>query len=79
MTTFKVLILLIISNGAFAFEYKKGEGSEFVMTTQGQRINLNIYVTDVSDHQMSVEMHFGTGGLCTSSLRWPLKAVVPLK
>ena len=33
------------------------------MTSQGQKVNLNIYVTAVADHQMSVEMHFGTGGL----------------
>ena len=63
MTTFKVLFLFLITTGALAFEFKKGEGSEFVMTTQGQKVNLNIYVASVSDHQMSVEMHFGTGGL----------------
>lgn len=63
MIVSKFLFLFFISFGVFAFEFKKGEGSEFVMTSQGQKVNLNIYVTAVADHQMSVEMHFGTGGL----------------
>lgn len=83
MTISKIIILLFISFGAFAFEFKQGEGSEFVMTSQGQKVSLNIYVTNVSDYKMSVEMHFGTSGLVGMNMyqqfQMGLKGTAPIK
>lgn len=82
MTNFKpVFLLLIMVSSAWSFE--KGSGSEFVMDSQGQKVNLNIYITDVAKHNMSVEFHFGTGGLMSMNMyqqfEMSLKGSSPVK
>lgn len=60
-----------------------GEGSQFVMSTQGQKVDLNIYIAKKSEHKMSVEFHFGTGGLLPTSMwqqfEMELKGKSPIK
>jgi hypothetical protein len=61
-----VLTLLLFSSSVFAFN--KGEGSEFVLETEGQKVGLSIYISEAKDKNLGVEFHFGAGGILSSNM-----------
>lgn len=44
-------------------DFKVGEGSSFALKTEGKTVDLNIYVAAREKKSLSVEMHFGAGGI----------------
>lgn len=42
--------------------FEVGSGSEFSMKTEGQTVELSIYITDKKEKRLDVEFHFGAGG-----------------
>lgn len=67
MKTFSLFLIgLFFSNTILAFT--QGEGSEFIMETEGQKVSLSIYIVKVGQKNMSVEFHFGAGGIFTMNM-----------
>ncbi len=68
MKILSTLLLLFFTTSTFGFVFKKGDGSSFKMNTNGQSVELNIYVSSVATHNMNIEFHFGSGGLLASNM-----------
>ena len=64
----KYFLIFIISFNVFALDFEPGEGSQFVMSTEGQKVDLSIYVTEKSSSGLGVEMHFGVGGMILTNM-----------
>lgn len=83
MTNFKLTLFLLLLTMTSAWSFEKGSGSEFVMSSQGQKVSLNIYIANKAKHNMSVEFHFGTGGLLSTNMyqqfEMSLKGTSPVK
>lgn len=62
------LILFIYPFLASTQTFKKGEGSEFLMKSNGQRAKLSIYVSSITKKNLGIEFHFGTGDLFVSNM-----------
>ncbi len=60
------IFCLFLNNIVYAFNV--GEGSEFIMSTEGQKVELSIYISKVKNKNIGVEFHFGSGGLFTSNM-----------
>jgi len=65
---FLSLLLLFISINVYALEFKPGTGSQFLMLTEGQEVDLSIYVADKKSDRLSVEMHFGASGIILTNM-----------
>lgn len=63
---FILLNLFIFSLSVNAFEV--GTGSQFIMTLQNQKVDLEIYVAKSDVKSVSIEMHMGTKGIISSNL-----------
>lgn len=68
MVRFLFLIIFIFSSTTWALDFKPGSGSQFIMKTGGQNVDLSIYVADKKSDTLSVEMHFGVGGLILTNM-----------
>jgi len=64
----KYLLFFLFSFSAYALDFKPGEGSQFVMSTEGQKVDLSIYVTEKNATGLGVEMHFGAGGIMLTNM-----------
>jgi hypothetical protein len=62
------IVFILFTYSFLGFSFEKGSGSEFIMITQGQKVQLSIYLTDVKKNDLSVEFHFGTGDIVTSNM-----------
>lgn len=62
------IFILLISQSVFALDFKPGTGSQFVMSTEGQKVDLSIYITERNSDKISVEMHFGAGGIMLTNM-----------
>ncbi|MBD66758.1 MAG: hypothetical protein CME62_16240 [Halobacteriovoraceae bacterium] len=63
MSLNRFLLLLLLSSYALALDFTPGAGSKFVMKTEGQAVDLSIYVASRTSDSLNVEMHFGAGGI----------------
>ena len=57
---FLFILFYLFSLSVQAFEV--GSGSEFSMETEGQTVELSIYITGKKENKLDVEFHFGAGG-----------------
>jgi len=62
------LFLILFSFNIYALDFKPGTGSQFVMSTGGQKVDLSIYVTERNNTGLGVEMHFGAGGFMLTNM-----------
>lgn len=65
---FKLFLVFLISLNLHASSFKVGEGSQFVMKSGDQKIDLNIYVSESSFSNLGVEIHFGAGDLFITNM-----------
>lgn len=76
------LFIILLSFNIYALDFKPGEGSQFEMTSSGQKVDLSIYVTDKNENGLGVEMHFGAGGFLATNMwqqfRFELNGNAPL-
>jgi hypothetical protein len=61
-----LIAIFLFSNSVFAIN--TGEGSEFVLNTEGQKVGLSIYISEVKGKDLGVEFHFGAGGILSSNM-----------
>jgi hypothetical protein len=67
---FKLLIIAFIftSLNCAAGSFKKGDGSQFALMSEGQKVDLNIYVSESRFTNLAIEMHFGVGSIFVSNM-----------
>lgn len=59
----KLFFLLLFTSNLWALDFVPGSGSNFDFYTEGQKVNLNIYIANRNTSDLSVEFHFGAGGI----------------
>lgn len=60
---FFVYIYIFFMPLSYVIALDVGTGSEFEMISNGQKVDLSIYIAEKKETQLSVEFHFGTGSL----------------
>lgn len=68
MIRYIIYTFLLLPGCLWALDFKPGSGSQFIMKTGGQSVDLSIYIADKKSDTLNVEMHFGVGGLMLTNM-----------